>query len=116
MQMKELIAALALVVSAYFGTPDPANADSASFVVYGYDTDTIDLTVAGGEYLLTVEGDQSTNLDFYVYDGNGNLIFMDEDDTDLMYTTFVVPEEGTEYQLLVVNQGDDSNIYRVDLI
>ncbi len=114
--MKNLIAAFALAVTATLGAAGSANADSARFVVHGNSTDTIDLSVTGGEYLLTVEGDQSTNLDFYVYDQDGNLVFMDEDETDLMYTTFVVPSDGTEYQLLVVNQGDASNIYRVDLI
>lgn len=114
--MKMLLTALALVVTTLFGSPDEARADSASFVVSPHSTDIIDLAVNGGEYLLTVEGDQSTNLDFYVYDAEGTLIFADEDETDLTYTTFVVPAEGTEYQLLVVNQGNVSNIYRVDLI
>ncbi len=114
--MKEFVAALALVTSVWFGSSGPATADSASFVVHGNSTDTIDLTVTGGEVLLTVQGDESSNLDFYVYDVEGNLVFVDEDDTDLLFAIFKAPDDGGLYQLLVVNQGDTSNIYRVDLI
>ncbi len=114
--MKELIAALALVFAVGVGSAEPLKADSANFVVHPNSTDTIDLTVTGGEVLLTVQGDESSNLDFYVYDMEGNLVFVDEDETDLLFAIFDVPDDGGLYQLLVVNQGDTSNIYRVDLI
>lgn len=114
--MKELITALVLVFTTLINSAEPAQADTASFIVHGNSTDTIDLTVAGGEVLLTVQGDESSNLDFYVYDMEGNLIFVDEDETDMLFAIFDVPQDGGLYQLLVVNQGDASNIYRVDLI
>lgn len=114
--MNRLVAMLAIGLTAAYAVPDTAKADSASFVVPANSSDIVDLTVGVGEFLLTVQGDESSNLDFYVYDGEGKLIFADADETDLTFTTFVVAAAGGDYRLVVVNQGDVPNTYRVDLI
>jgi len=53
---------------------------------------------------IAVVGDGDTDLDLYVYDGNGVLVAYDEDYTDRCYVSFV-PRYDLNFIIRVVNRG-----------
>lgn len=71
------------------------------------------ITYKGGEQaILSIIGDGDTDLDFYVYDMDGNLLGSDEDYTDQAYFVWT-PRYNTRYRVKVVNRGGVYNVFRI---
>jgi len=105
------------------GNSSPNNSGGSGTVtnnyrVEAYDTDTIALTVCKPRMDIRVDGDNDTDLDFYLYDPNGNLVFSDTDTTDLMiYTLRSSAGNGRclDYSLQIRNLGNVYNAYSMTI-
>lgn len=70
-------------------------------------------TYVGGRYAeLRLSGDGDSDLDFYVFDNNGNLVGSDEDGTDRAYFSWYPPYTMT-YRVVVVNRGSVYNVLSI---
>ncbi|RMH17795.1 MAG: hypothetical protein D6698_07905 [Gammaproteobacteria bacterium] len=79
--------------------------------VYGGYTDTWTITFEGGEpAIVAIRGDGDTDLDFYVYDENGNLIARDTDGTDYTLLRWT-PRWTGKFYIKVKNLGHVYNQY-----
>jgi hypothetical protein len=61
---------------------------------------------------VTVNGDGSTDLDCYAYDGNGNLVESDVDGTDMCVLSWTPAWEG-KFKINIKNRGKIPNIYTI---
>ena len=61
---------------------------------------------------VVVSGDGGTDLDLYVYDGNGNLIAKDDDETDDCAVRWS-PRWTGKFRIRVVNRGSLPNKYTI---
>lgn len=61
---------------------------------------------------MVIAGDGDTDLDCYVYDGNGNLIDYDDDGTDRCVLAWTPRREGP-FSLKIVNNGGTYNRYAI---
>ena len=59
---------------------------------------------------IVVRGDTSTDLDCFVYDGNGNLVESDTDSTDFCSLIWFPSWEG-KFTLQIRNHGFEPNAY-----
>jgi hypothetical protein len=62
----------------------------------------------GATAAVSIRGDGSTDLDFYVYDSNGNLVASDEDATDVTMLSWTPRWTGYFY-ISIVNRGGQEN-------
>jgi hypothetical protein len=62
--------------------------------------------------VVTIRGDGSTDLDFYVYDSNDNLVAKDDDSTDLCRMVWSPTWTGY-FKIKIVNRGSEENRYRI---
>ena len=70
-------------------------------------------TFKGGESTrMAVIGDGDTDLDCYVYDGNGNLVDYDDDGTDRCVLAWT-PRQTGPFSLKIVNNGGTYNRYAI---
>ena len=97
----------------------PANAGASPAFQVGwhaipaYATQTFHVTLVGGEIArIAVQGDGSSDLDLFVYDGNGNLIVQDLGFTDSCSVSLIVYWTDT-FTVVVKNRGGCSNLYRI---
>lgn len=97
--------------------PMPALAVTQSYRVDAYSSTTIELQVCSDVVDLTADGDNDTDLDYWVYDAAGNLVTSDTDSTDLMYATLyrAAGDECTSFDLRVTNLGEVYNQFDVTL-
>src|SRR5690606_9904277 len=88
-----------------------------SYRVDAYSSTTIELQVCSDVVDLTADGDNDTDLDYWVYDAAGNLVTSDTDSTDLMYATLyrAAGDECTSFDLRVTNLGEVYNQFDVTL-
>ncbi|MCC5945328.1 MAG: hypothetical protein JJT94_10355 [Bernardetiaceae bacterium] len=76
--------------------------------VNAYSTYSFNVTFVGNRYAeIIISGDGDTDLDFYVYDSNGNLVGSDTDYTDDAYF-YWTPRRTETYRFVVKNRG---NVY-----
>jgi hypothetical protein len=69
------------------------------------------ISFAGGELAeVIVNGDDDTDLDLYVFDRLGNLVAVDDDETDLCIGRWV-PERTQVYRIVIRNIGPVYNDY-----
>jgi hypothetical protein len=88
-------------------------AKSAVHQVLAHDTDHFNVTFrADEEATVMISGDNDTDLDFYIYDENGNLITSDTDSTDDCVLTFT-PKWTGEFRIEVKNLGSVYNEYSI---
>jgi hypothetical protein len=64
---------------------------------------------------ITVIGDGGTDLDLYVVDENGNIVLMDEDNSDNCQVT-LTPKWTGPFLVRVVNRGSRSNRYMLRVL
>lgn len=67
---------------------------------------------AGESARMAVIGDSGTDLDCYLYDHNGNLIFYDDDGSDQCFLAWTPLYTGS-FSLKVVNNGNVHNRYTI---
>lgn len=88
------------------------------FRVEANDTDVIAITACKPTVDIRVDGDNDTDLDFFLYDPSGNLVFSDTDTTDLMIYTLRTSAGGgncLNYRLEIRNLGSVYNIYTMTI-
>ncbi|GEM_PF-2358329 len=112
MRWAGILAGTAIVLA-----PVPALADTKSYRVDAYSETTIDLSICSPIVSLTADGDNDTDLDFWIYDAQGNLVASDTDSTDLMYATLYRRGSSgcTPYRLQVSNLGGVYNEMQLTL-
>ena len=90
--------------------------DGAKYDVHrvsAYSTDTFYVTFRGYEdAAVIISGDGDTDLDLYVFDGNGNLIGSDTDGSDDCVVRFMPYWTGT-FRIEVSNLGSVYNEYHI---
>ena len=114
MNIKSTITAIAMLVASLVLSVSSASAATLrydSVAARGTDSWTFTLC-AGVTHEIIVRGDGDTDLDFYLYDGNGNLIDSDEDGTDYCVLR-VSPRWSGKFTLVVRNHGRVCNNYRL---
>jgi hypothetical protein len=87
------------------------NGSNASYRIEANSDSTINLDICAPEVRLVADGDNDTDLDFWIYDNNGNQIHTDTDRTDVTYYTIRSSAGGGRclpYRLKVHNYG---NVY-----
>lgn len=90
--------------------------DYAVYRVEASDVDEINLRICHSAQ-ITIRGDGDTDLDFYVYGPNGNLVFRDVDGTDWTVVNLRPGRRGcVNYKLYVQNHGGVFNRYAVDMV
>jgi hypothetical protein len=109
-----------MAVAAIFGvlagtvqaSPPGGNRYDVHYVA-GYSTDVFTLTFRGGEdAVVAIDGDNTSDLDLYVYDENGNLIGADTDGSDLCVVRFH-PRWTGPFRIEVRNMGRNGNRYEI---
>jgi len=115
LRMKLLGFALAVVAcisqTAFAGRVGGPGANGT--IVMSHSRDTYGIWFRGGETArIAVQGDGDTDLDLYVYNGSGQLVASDADDTDMCVVSFDVPQMA-RYHVHVVNHGSVYNRYRM---
>jgi hypothetical protein len=99
------VAALAILASSTVAMAQ------GTFRLFGGRTHTYNAyVVAGVPAAITINGDGDTDLDLYVYNRFGNLVAVDEDDTDLCIVRWVPASSGM-VTVRVVNRGSIFNDY-----
>ena len=79
--------------------------------VLAHDYDVYEVTFRAGELArVTVNGDDDTDLDLYIYDSNWNLITKDIDYLDLCICTWT-PRWTGKFYIKIVNLGNVYNQY-----
>jgi hypothetical protein len=110
--MNKSSGALALGVAAILGSSTAALASEQTYRIDANSQSTIDLNVCSSSVYLEANGDDDTDLDFWLYDNFGNLVHSDTDGTDLTFYTISNGNAGggrcLPYRLEVHNLG---NIY-----
>jgi hypothetical protein len=102
------VAALAILASSTVAMAQGA------FRLFGGRTHTYTAYVMGGvPAAITINGDGDTDLDLYVYNRFGNLVAVDEDDTDYCVVRWVPASSGM-VTIRVVNRGSVYNDYIVE--
>ncbi len=89
----------------------PALADERSYRIDANADSTINMDICAPVVDLVADGDNDTDLDYWVYDNNGNQIHSDVDSTDVTYYTIRSNAGGGSclpYRLKVHNYG---NVY-----
>jgi hypothetical protein len=89
----------------------PALAEDKSYRIDANSDSTINLDVCAPSVDLVADGDNDTDLDFWIYDNNGNEIHTDVDSTDVTYYTIRSNAGGGRclpFRLKVHNYG---NVY-----
>jgi hypothetical protein len=66
----------------------------------------------GDQALVSIRGDGSTDLDFYVYDSSGNLVAWDEDATDFTLLAWT-PRWTGYFDIKIVNRGNQENLFNM---
>ena len=114
--MRNILALLALPTVLVAGSAYAGNVRGPQSTVDGVDPHGTDVYTmvfeAEQKAQVVVSGDGSTDLDCYVYDGNGNLLKSDTDSTDTCVLTWIPKWEG-KFQVKIRNHGDIINIYRI---
>ena len=95
----------ALIASAAFGLTTAAHAETSDYTIDPNSNGDLVLLVGDNGSEVAVEGDGDTDLDFVIYDIDGNVVHNDADVTDVTYTTL----DAGVYRLHIVNNGDVSN-------
>ena len=89
----------------------PALADERSYRINANEDSTINMDICAPVVDLVADGDNDTDLDYWIYDNNGNQIHSDVDSTDVTYYTIRSNAGGGRclpYRLKVHNYG---NVY-----
>jgi hypothetical protein len=110
--MTRMTSGVALVVASGMCLSAAAQASEQSYRIDANSESTIDLNVCSSSVHLEANGDDDTDLDFWLYDNFGNLVHSDTDGTDLTFYTINNGNAGggrcLPYRLEVHNLG---NIY-----
>ena len=110
--LNRLTGAFALCAAVSFGLSTAAHAADQTFAIGANSTSTIDVSVCSNSVYLQADGDNDTDLDFWLYDNFGTLVHSDTDGTDLTFYTINNSGAGggrcLPYQLKVQNFG---NVY-----
>lgn len=94
----------------------PAFAQSVeTYRVEANSTRNLDLRLCGREIEVKANGDGDTDLDFFLKNASGNVIFRDTDDTDLMIARVEQTSGCANYKLNIVNLGNVYNRFTVSL-
>ncbi|WP_176473126.1 hypothetical protein [Sphingomonas lenta] len=109
--MKAIVAAAALIV--------PLGAAYANTRAYNIDANTresFNLRLCGPAVTVTADGDDDTDLDYWLYNSAGQLVHRDLDRTDMMIRT-IYRRDGScgNYRLVVRNLGDIYNRMQLSL-
>ena len=114
--MKHSIAAALFGFSGLMATAARAGDDVSTFDVQAGATLNLTMTLCAPLVDVEIVGDGDTDLDFYIYDSTGELVFFDEELSDWTNLTVEQPaNECREYDLEVINYGDVYNRFRVIL-
>lgn len=110
--MNRLTGAAMLGAAASLGLSTGAHAAEQTYAIDARSTSTIDLSICSNSVRLQADGDNDTDLDYWLYDNAGNLVHSDTDSTDLTFYTINNSNAGggrcLPYQLKVQNFG---NVY-----
>ncbi len=110
--MKTTTSLIALGTAATMLTATPAAASQQEYRIDSNSESTINMDICSSSVEVYADGDNDTDLDFWIYDNNGNLVHTDTDSTDLTYYT-VQSNAGNgrclPYRLKVKNYGDVYN-------
>ncbi len=101
----------AAVVALAAGSTAPAQASERSYRIDGNSESTINIDVCSPQVDLVADGDNDTDLDYWLYDNNNNQIHTDADSTDITFYTIrsaASPGRCLPYRLRVKNLG---NVY-----
>lgn len=109
--IKSGVFAAAALMAGWAGT-----AQAETYRVNANSTDTISLNICNPQVRVTVDGDNDTDLDFWVYDSNGNLVHQDTDTTDITFFTVSGGGGCRNYSLRVQNLGSVYNQYTVTMV
>jgi hypothetical protein len=111
--MNNVTKAIALAVAASLGLTTAARASEQTYRIEANSESTIDLNVCSSSVYLEANGDDDTDLDFWLYDNFGNLVHSDTDGTDLTFYTISNGNAGggrcLPYRLEVHNLGSIYN-------
>lgn len=66
----------------------------------------------GADAIVNIKGDGSTDLDFYVFDSNDNLVTKDDDTTDYCVLTWT-PKWTGYFKIQIKNLGNEENRYSI---
>jgi hypothetical protein len=92
--------------------PSAARASEQTYRIEANASTTIDVNVCSSSVYLEANGDDDTDLDYWLYDNSGNLVHSDTDTTDITFYTISNSAAGggrcLPYRLQVQNLG---NIY-----
>lgn len=111
--MTRLTGALALGVTVSMGLSTTARAAEQTYKIDAGSESSIDVSVCSSSVYLEADGDDDTDLDFWLYDNSGNLVHSDTDGTDITFYTISNGSAGNgrclPYRLRVQNLGDVYN-------
>jgi hypothetical protein len=95
-----------------FGTP-MVQVEQGFFRLAGRKDNVHKMSVKAGQNVaVMVNGDESTDLDVWVYDTDGDLVGSGEEDGDQEEVRFKANQTGT-YTIRVSNQGQVINVYQL---
>lgn len=107
--MKDFTRVLALAFAgAAVINPAAAQATERTFRVDANSSASYDVSVCSTSVYMVANGDDDTDLDFWLYDNNGNLVHSDTDTTDITFYTIQNPSANGRcltYRLQVSNLG-----------
>lgn len=107
--MKQLTRVFALAFAgAAMIDPAAALATERTFRVDANASASYDISVCSSSVYMVANGDDDTDLDFWLYDNNGNLVHSDTDSTDITFYTIQNPAAAGRclpYRLQVSNLG-----------
>ncbi len=83
--------------------PGTASASDRTYRVDANASTNIELSVCSTQVYMVANGDDDTDLDFWLYDDNGNLIHSDTDTTDITFFTIQNSRAGANGQCLTYN-------------
>jgi len=110
--MNRLTGAVALAAAASMGLPAAAQASEQTYAIDANSEQSIDINVCSSSVYLQADGDNDTDLDYWLYDDSGTLVHSDTDDTDLTFYTISNGSAGggrcLPYRLEIKNYG---NVY-----
>lgn len=110
---------IAAVAAAPLVLASPALAQSAQdYRIDAHEETTINLDVCSPVVQMRADGDNDTDLDYWLYDNNGNLIHTDTDSTDLTFYRINSNAGGGRclpYRLKVKNYGSVYNMMNLSL-
>ena len=107
--MNKLTGLAALAAAASMGVSGTARAGEQTYAIDANSEQSIDISVCSASVYLEANGDDDTDLDFWLYDNFGNLVHSDTDGTDLTFYTISNAGAGggrcLPYRLRVKNFG-----------